>query len=91
MGRLLDEDRLWYNIVSIIPDDAVYLNDLYEIIKKTEESPRRIEGHWLKREYEDNGLPEYDYQCSCCGDWQDYATPYCPDCGAKMPEWRKDQ
>ena len=32
----------------------------------------------------------WDYSCSECGGFNDFMTPHCPHCGAKMKNGRED-
>ena len=47
--------------------------------------PRRKKGKWI----DDEGntvTDKYCAICSACGEWSEYLTAYCPNCGAEMTE-----
>ena len=55
----------------------------------------RKKGHWkdakVKWVQKGTGIElELKYRCSCCGLFNLWATPYCPNCGAKMDEVEED-
>ncbi len=39
------------------------------------------QGKWTRIDYQPYG---HDYRCSECGDLNDRASPFCPNCGAAM-------
>ena len=44
-------------------------------------------GHWIKKI--EGGRFFFHYVCSECGDKEEIARKYCPECGAKMDEETK--
>lgn len=49
-------------------------------IKALEQSERK-KGKWLR-----SGSCIFPYECDQCGDTNERATPFCPNCGADMGE-----
>lgn len=76
--------------LKLCPKDSIaYLATLKEkefydmAIKALEQEPRK--GHWIDCDNsEDYSADGYD--CSVCGVNAEYATSYCPNCGARMVE-----
>ena len=52
-------------------------------IKALKQVPKT--GHWIDCDDSDDYSAD-GYDCSVCGDNAEYATSYCPNCGAKMVE-----
>lgn len=47
--------------------------------------PQRKKGKWI----DDDGnaaTDKYCATCSACGEWSEYLTAYCPNCGAEMKD-----
>lgn len=47
----------------------------------TVDAVKVVHGRWIFDPY---AFSMMCYQCSCCGEWHDNKSNYCPDCGAKM-------
>lgn len=63
------------------------IEDVIEVIQnaKVIEAPAEPKkGKWIDETFKPNGLAWYPYRCNQCGCHNDYASMYCPDCGAKM-------
>ena len=43
-------------------------------------------GKWIDETFEPWGLVHHPYKCNLCGDHAEFASPYCPNCGARMVE-----
>ena len=63
--------------------DAEYIENLPSVNQQKEE-----EGHWEKEVFDlGKNLPlRIAYQCSECGEFFDFSSHYCPNCGARMKE-----
>lgn len=48
----------------------------------------RKHGHWIYHENADvfEGYEVPMFECSECGEWKEYDTDFCPDCGAIIDE-----
>ena len=63
-------------------DDAYELGwyDLQKCIEKMPSAqPEHKKGKWLR-----SGSCIFPYECDQCGDTNERATPFCPNCGADM-------
>lgn len=43
-------------------------------------------GKWIDETFEPWGLVHHPYKCNLCGEHAEFASPYCPNCGARMDE-----
>lgn len=83
--RLIDADAIIKEIKERNPDDVSY-EDAWAITcieHAPTIEPERKKGVWL----DDDGeirTDGYCANCSVCGEWSEYLTAYCGNCGAKM-------
>lgn len=52
--------------------------------------PKR--GKWIDETFKQWGLVHHPFKCNLCGEHAEFASPYCPNCGADMrgeEEWTK--
>ena len=75
-----DKDEIYTNGIELIP--------VYRVKQWLEHiTPIRSKGHWIEYPHEWGDNWQYSkYECSCCGDWANFDTDYCPNCGAEMEE-----
>jgi len=81
------------DILNYFKDINSYYNDctrydtlkrmLEDIIAETKEDAERKTGRWIDDEG-NAATGEYCATCSACGEWSEYLTAYCPNCGARM-------
>ena len=43
-------------------------------------------GKWIDETFEPWGLVHHPFKCNLCGEHAEFASPYCPNCGARMDE-----
>lgn len=43
-------------------------------------------GKWIDETFEPWGLVHHPFKCNLCGEHAEFASPYCPNCGARMVE-----
>lgn len=43
-------------------------------------------GKWIDETFEPWGLVHHPFKCNLCGEHAEFASPYCPNCGARMEE-----
>ena len=55
------------------------VDEVEEKIRAEMEQPERKTGKWLR-----SGSCIFPYECDRCGDTNERATPFCPNCGADM-------
>ena len=41
-------------------------------------------GKWIDETFEPWGLVHHPFKCNLCGEHAEFASPYCPNCGADM-------
>lgn len=41
-------------------------------------------GKWIDETFEPWGLVHHPFKCNLCGEHAEFASPYCPNCGARM-------
>lgn len=46
-------------------------------------------GEWIDETFKPWGLVHHPFKCNLCGEHAEFASPYCPNCGAKMYETQK--
>ena len=73
----------WPHAVGIKDNIVGVINDM-----PTVDAVEVVHGHWIYEPVE--FTYEKDIKCSICGSYVEYATNYCPNCGADMRE-RKDK
>ena len=59
--------------------ESAKLEEALDIAIKALEQPERKKGKWLR-----SGNCIFPYECDQCGDTNERATPFCPNCGADM-------
>ena len=74
--RLIDADKLLRDIEDYHLSDGMFQH--WVEIQNTIE-PERKKGKWLR-----SGNCIFPYECDRCGDTNERATPFCPNCGADM-------
>ena len=84
--RPIDADALLKAIIQM-PLDGNVFDRIHEA--PTIETERT--GNWV----DDDGnvikiRGGYCATCSACGEWSEYLTAYCPNCGAKMKNYEED-
>ena len=79
--------KTWLPIISMSIDNMPELKEAFDMAIKALE-PKA--GHWIDCDNsEDYSADGYD--CSVCGVNAEYATSYCPNCGARMVEPQKSE
>ena len=48
-------------------------------------------GKWIDETFEPWGLVHHPFKCNLCGEHAEFASPYCPNCGARMDAERKEE
>lgn len=73
-------------------DQLIKVSDAVDIIRHlpsvTPQEPKT--GHWIDCDNSDDYSAD-GYDCSVCGVNAEYATSYCPNCGAKMVESQESE
>lgn len=92
MNRYIDVNELQENICKRVSNSAIrgWLNAIINDISAADVAPV-MHGHWIKYAKYSFGTM---YDCSICNDRildNGHSWHYCPNCGAKMDEERKDE
>lgn len=77
--RLIDADAIFNGELLLVSDKAY--DAVHAVIERINNAPTVDpvkHGHW--------GEEMGGYVCSLCEEYSDFATNYCPYCGAKMDE-----
>ena len=84
--RLIDADHLRRWILSRVFKTQLSVADVIDQIDREDTiEPERKRGKWI--DDEGNAVTyKYCATCSACGEWSEYLTAYCPNCGAKMED-----
>ena len=85
MSRSIDADALMNKIGKVLSEHLTIGVVATEIIDAVKDAPtiEPKQGVWVNSE----GFPitdKYSVYCDQCGNWSEYRTDYCPNCGARM-------
>ena len=78
--RLIDADALG----ELVSHGVVHYEDIMAQPTVDAEPVRR--GKWIDETFEPWGLVHHPFKCNLCGEHAEFASPYCPNCGARMDE-----
>lgn len=97
MSRLIDADALdaemYHKSFEVDDGRNVWNSGLwirYKIFEEairdapTVEAVQVVHGRWIDETFEPWGLVHHPFKCNLCGEHAEFASPYCPNCGARM-------
>lgn len=87
--RLIDADMCMEKIKDMpITYDAETVQRCIEVLSNAptiDAEPVR-HGKWIDETFKPWGLVHHPFKCNLCGEHAEFASPYCPNCGARMDE-----
>ena len=86
--RLIDADELKELIdwtFAKPPFSRKTIKHMIDMARTVDAAPV-MHGRWIDETFEPWGLVHHPYKCNLCGDHAEFASPYCPNCGARMDE-----
>jgi len=73
-----------FNCCELTPDGGIDANDAIDILERLPSAQPVRHGKWIDETFESWGLVHHPFKCNLCGEHAEFASPYCPNCGAKM-------
>lgn len=79
MTRLIDADEL----ITALSVSAAGVRTTIRHMPTVDAVPVK-HGKWIDETFKPWGLVHHPFKCNLCGERAEYASPYCPNCGARM-------
>lgn len=84
MTRLIDADAIPWDVEGVGEIPVITKEEIDQMPTVDAEPVRH--GKWIDETFKPWGLVHHPFKCNLCGECAEYASPYCPNCGARMVE-----
>ena len=84
MTRLIDADSIPWDVEGV-GEIPVITKEEIDQMPTVDAVPVR-HGKWIDETFKPWGLVHHPFKCNLCGEHAEFASLYCPNCGARMME-----